>query len=85
MNIRLLFVAILGLCTIVTNAKISLDKNIVSSISIKKPGNEAVEYILKQSVLVNQPYDVQLVSEKKLPVIIYQNIDKKENTDELTV
>ena len=85
MDMKFLFAVIFSFCTIGINAEISLEENLISSISIKKPGNAAVEYSLKQLYLTNQPYDLQFVSEKKLPVIIYQNIEKKDNSDELTV
>ena len=82
---RLALGFIFGVCTLYMNAEVSLKDRIVSSISIKKIGNDAVEYSLKQSDLINQPYDLQLVSDKKLPVVIYQDIKNKKTVDELSI
>ena len=82
---RLALVFLSGICALYMNAEVSLKERIVSSISIKKPGNDAVEYYLKQSDLINQPYDLQLVSDKKLPVVIYQDINNKKTADELSI
>lgn len=48
--------------------------NVSASIALKVPGNMAVHYPLTLNNLSNGNFDYQLVSDHKLPVLLYQNV-----------
>lgn len=86
-NIKIKFIAIFALNFLMLNVYSSSIKNynITSSISIKKPGNKSIKYNLKESKLLNNNYQSELVSDQKLPIHIYQKIEPDTNCDVIEI
>lgn len=59
--------------------------NVSASIALKVPGNDAVRYPLTFRALQQSEYDYQLVSENKMPVMLYQKVEGDENRKRLTL
>ena len=47
--------------------------NVSAELLLKVPGNDAVHHSLKFEKIQNSEYDYQLVGNKKLPLMLYQN------------
>lgn len=59
--------------------------NVTASISLKVPGNNAVRYPLTFQELRQSEFNYQLVSNEKLPVMIYQKVSGDEDTKRITL
>ncbi|WP_455585935.1 hypothetical protein [Bacteroides sp.] len=56
-----------------------------ASLALKVPGNPAEVYSLGMQKLADNYFDYELVSEEKIPVNIYQKVEKTENGEQITV
>lgn len=59
--------------------------NISASISLKTPGNDAIHYPLTFYALQQSLFDYQLVSESRIPVMIYQQIEDDGEDKKITL
>lgn len=59
--------------------------NISASISLKMPGNDAIHYPLTFYALQQSLFDYQLVSESRIPVMIYQQIEDDGEDKKITL
>lgn len=86
MILRKLLSGILGLAGILgVNAFEYAPSNVSASIALKVPGNMAVHYPLILNKLSNGNFDYQLVSNHKLPVLLYQNITGEGQTKQISL
>lgn len=85
MNIRRLLSGItLGMFIGCINAFEYTSENVSAYIALKTPGNKSVHYPLRLNKLVG--YDgYQLVGDRELPVLVYQNITGSEKTKRIVV
>ena len=59
--------------------------NVSAELLLKVPGNDAVHHSLKFEKIQNSEYDYQLVGNKKLPLMLYQNIEGSDNCKRITM
>lgn len=59
--------------------------NVSASIALKVPGNMAVNYPLTLNKLSDGNFDYQLVSNHKLPVLLYQNVTGEGQTKQISL
>lgn len=59
--------------------------NVSAELLLKVPGNDAVHHSLKFEKIQNSEYDYQLVGNKKLPLMLYQNIEGSDNRKRITM
>lgn len=86
MILRKLLSGILGLAGILgVNAFEYAPSNVSASIALKVPGNMTVHYPLILNKLSNGNFDYQLVSNHKLPVLLYQNITGEGQTKQISL
>lgn len=59
--------------------------NVSAELLLKVPGNDAVHHSLTFEKIQNSEYDYQLVGNKKLPLMLYQNIEGSDNCKRITM
>lgn len=59
--------------------------NVSAELLLKVPGNDVVHHSLKFEKIQNSEYDYQLVGNKKLPLMLYQNIEGSDNCKRITM
>lgn len=59
--------------------------NVSAELLLKVPGNDAVHHSLKFEKIQNSEYDYQLVGNKKLPLMLYQNIEGSDDCKRITM
>lgn len=70
---------------LLVNYVLPYNNDIITSISIKKPGNKSIPYELKRQESALAGFRYQLISNEKLPLKIYQNIVSDSNGDVVEV